>query len=73
MEKEVFWQKLDAIERGNNNYRFGDWLLLDEETECQFIHYENRTKTIATIDINGQWIDVNTSRLIIDTKYKRYD
>lgn len=52
------------MERG---FDFGEWLILDGKTECQFI--ENGKGTTKTIDILGHWINVDESRLEKDIRY----
>ncbi len=48
-------------------FEFGDWLLLDGVTDCQFIH---PTEYGATVDINGMWLsDINIDRLTVHPKY----
>lgn len=50
-------------------FQFGEHLLINNKDECQFIHYDNKEKTKATIDINGMWEHHSVLSLSTNPKY----
>lgn len=51
-----------------NEFDFGDHLLLDGDAACQYIHPLNNG--LHTVDVNGMWYNVSPDQLKIRKNYE---